>query len=518
MAQATEKQSAPDVRTSGETSGTYASASTSAPKSVNGSATIVDGPGQTGLNERDIGLIEQRGLDPEILSDYGVRSSNRLGGSVAIPYFVNGVVVNHKYRRIFKADNDRNFEQDGGAQKCFWNQDVLTDESLKDEPLIVTEGEFDAFSAIQAGYIRTVSVPDGAPAQSQEEGGAKYSYVDDALGLLRDVKEIVLCADGDGPGSALLNDLSHRLGRARCKWVKYPKGCKDLNDALREYGQKGVQETIRRADFIKVDGVYRMSELPPIPPKTPHDPGIPGLEGHYKLRKGDLAVVTGIPSHGKTTLVNAMCCRLAELHGWRTVWASFEQEPQTDHRRALRTFFNRKLEVEQSEEERDQADQWIDRYFSFVVPSEDDDVSLEWAEERLVAAIIQHGADVAVIDPWNEMDHDRPPNMTETEYTGFAIKRFKKIARKYQVHLIVVAHPAKMRKNEDGTYPVPSLYDISGSANWYNKPDVGLVVHRYQDHQLARVAKSRYHEQIGKPGDVKLVFSMNTGRYDRYET
>jgi twinkle protein len=73
-----------------------------------------------------------------------------------------------------------------------------------------------------------------------------------------------------------LNDLSLRLGPSRCKWVTYPKGCKDLGDALQNFGVRGVVETIARARWMVIDGVYRMSELPPLVAALPHDTGFPG--------------------------------------------------------------------------------------------------------------------------------------------------------------------------------------------------------------------------------------------------
>ena len=93
-----------------------------------------------------------------------------------------------------------------------------------------------------------------------------------------------LYADGDENGAALLQDLSVLLGRFRCKFLTYPKArnpercgrprLKDLNEVLQEYGQKGVVETLTRAQWLKVDGVYRMSELPllPLMPLVPEPP------------------------------------------------------------------------------------------------------------------------------------------------------------------------------------------------------------------------------------------------------
>lgn len=51
----------------------------------------------------------------------------------------------------------------------------------------------------------------------------------------------------------------------------------------------------------------------------------------------------------------------------------------------------------------------------------------------------------------------------------------KRWAQRHMVHVWLVAHP-KSFEEWDGS--PPSMYDISGSAHWYNKADMGVVVHR----------------------------------------
>lgn len=447
-------------------------------------------------------FLSERGLDLENALRYGVSVSD---GCIKIPFLRDGQAVNHKYRGI----KEKKFHQDGGPQ-LFWNIDVLKDDSLKNEPLIITEGEFDALAAIQCGFPRVMSVPNGAPAQKES---ASLSYLDEVEKILLETPEIILCTDSDEAGENLRHDLSIRLGKGRCKWVKYPKGCKDLNDALRIYGEKGVQETIRRAQPMRLDGVYIMGEIPPVPYARPHSIGIPGFEKHINIRLGDFSVWTGIPGHGKTTFVNDVFNRVNHLHNFKIGIASFEQNPQLDHKRNLRTWYSGQLEKTMTDEQKAKADKWIDENFVFFVPNDDDEVSLEWVLERAAYSVLRHGVKVVVIDPWNEMDHKREAGETITEYVGFAIREFKRFAKKYHVHVAVVAHPAKMRRNEDGQYSIPSLYDISDSAHWYNKADLGVIVHRGTDGDIIRIAKSRYHTEIGTPGDVDVKFSTETGRY-----
>lgn len=472
-------------------------------------------------------LDAERGLDGELIAKLGLwtEPAPNGGGSpaLAIPFFRCEEIVNVKFRTgiVPGGDKGRVWQMKGGVQ-CFWNEDCLRDDTLTDRPLIITEGEFDAIAALQAGFARTVSVPSGAPDQPVpiEHEGPKYDFLKqakDLLGIER-VKEVILAVDNDEKGSFLLHDLALRLGRFRCKYVTYPWAnkekthrLKDLNDVLIKYGIKGVQAVINGARWMEVEGIYRMSELPPPPPPKIYDIGFDGIDLHVRL--GDFWITTGIPSHGKTSFVNDLCCRLVQKHKLGVAFASFEQSPQRDHKRNLRTWRTRKLVMHQNEWELEEADKWIDANFSFIVPGDEADVTLDWVLDRCEAAVIQHCVRVIVIDPWNEMDHARANGESLTEYTGRAIKAFKRFAAKFGVLLIVVAHPAKMQRDKDGQYSIPSLYDISDSAHWYNKADAGLVIHRMADYTVVRVAKSRYHDEIGPPADYKATFWANERRY-----
>lgn len=413
------------------------------------------------LKEEHAILLLGRGFDLELLARLGIVSDSRPGSDVIIiPYFKNETVVDHKFRTL---KGERKMWRDKDAPLTLYNIDCIADKSLASEPLIITEGELDAWAAIQAGYPRTVSVPNGAPPPNAHDNGSHHlSYLDNVPGLAA-CREIILATDGDGPGIGLMNDLAIRLGRVRCKWLKYPQECKDLADALQKYGARGVSATIQRAQWMEIGGLYRMSELPPVPEVRAYETQFPaGLDKHYRIRPADFCVVTGVPSSGKTTVVNEIVARMTLRHKWRVVIGSFEQYPQRDYRRWLRTYFNGKYVVKQTEEEIARADEWIEEKFLFMHRGEDDALSLGWVLERMSSGVVRHGAKLCVIDPWNELEHERPRGMTETEYTGLAIMEIKRFATKHLVHVIVVAHPAKLQRGSDGKYPRPTLYDISG--------------------------------------------------------
>lgn len=479
-------------------------------------------------------ILEARGLDIELADRLGLQSIDRAGGeALAFPFLRNGKVARRKYRNFDAAEDQPKWTQDKGGQKLAFNEDALRDDSLLSQPLIITEGELDAISAIQAGFLRTISVPDGAPPPGERSaedlaGSAKYDWFGEIKPLLAKdrVTEIILATDGDDNGAALLQDLSILLGRFRCKFVVYPKSrkdrgrerCKDLNEVLEDYGAKGVSQTIERAQFLQIDGVYRMSELPPLPPMVIYEPRGDLFRENFKVRLGDFAVFTGTPGFGKTSFANDVYSGIAFDNDLTIAWASFEQEPQRDHRRNLRTWFCGRPDRDLDQHERAAADRWIDARHVFIVPQEDQDPDLEWLLDKLEVAVARFNAKIIVIDPWNEVEHRRNHNETETEYTGRAIRALKRFAKAFKVHVAVIAHPTKSVKDGDGNYKMPTLYDIAGSANWYNKADLGVIIHREnEDDTLVKVQKSRYHDIIGKPGEVLMQFSKDEKRFVELE-
>jgi len=135
--------------------------------------------------------------------------------------------------------------------------------------------------------------------------------------------------------------------------------------------------------------------------------------------------------------------------------------------------------------------------------------------EAARGAVLRHGIRGLVIDRYNEIEHKRPDNMTKTEYVSQMLGKVKRFAQVADVHVWYVAHPAKMQR-EGRSFPAPSLYDISGSANWANKADIGIAAHRDPAQDPTRtdiyVRKVRF-KSVGKQGVVSLRYDRATGRY-----
>lgn len=470
------------------------------------------------LTARATEWLTYRELDVELADRMGLTSSKRGGGeALVIPTYRDGRVVARKYRLFDKPDQKWATE----GETCFWNEDVLRDRTLDGQPLVITEGQWDGLAAIQCGFQRTVSVPNGAPPANATDGEPaekeRYRFIQEVMPQLTFERfpEIILATDSDAPGQQLLHDLSIQLGRARCKFVSYGDG-KDLNDVLVAKGPPGVVGCLTAAKFVALPGIYLLSEMPPLAPETIYDigseaRGMRNMGECYRMRLGDLAIVTGVPGFGKTSFVDDIVCRVVDHYGLRAAWASFERAPQRDMRRAFTKWYGGRDGDNFAPPEA--CSKWIDDHHVIIQADEDEDVTLDWLLDALEGVVLRHGCKLVVIDPWNEIEHCRRAGENETEYVGRAIRTLKRFARKFQVHLILVAHPAKLQK-DNGKYAMPSLYDIAGSANFYNKADIGLIVHRDSPtSSKVRIQKVRIHGVIGKPGEIAFDYRSDTARF-----
>lgn len=447
----------------------------------------------------------------------GVVIPDSAGNIVVFPFVEHGAVVNEKYRGPGKK-----FWQRNGGRRTFWNSDALDDPSLESGQLslVITEGELDALTAIECGFPLSVSVPDGAPGVGNDEkpddlqpigdeAAGKFEFLWNNRDRLKRVKRFVIAVDNDRPGQRLAAELVRRLSPSRCLFVEYPAGCKDLNDVACKLGNEAVSAVLNAARPYPVRGLYRLIDYPERGPLSVFSTGWWTLDKHLRLFAGEFMVVTGIPSHGKSTWVLNMLCNLAAQYGWRSALFSPEM-PTVPHLRDKLRRINGSSRID--------ADAFINEYFRFIdsdpTGKDDEDFDLDWIIDKATDAVLRDGIRCLVIDPWNEVEHARRRDETMTDYIGRGIRSLKRFARLYDVAVIVIAHPTK-EVGKDGKSRAVTLYDIEGSAHWFNKCDHGVVIDRpnsYADESVIRIAKVRF-EETGEKGEVRMSYDRERCRY-----
>jgi twinkle protein len=455
------------------------------------------------IDKRHVEWLDRRNIDVTIAEKFGVTTTRDASGFwLTVPFTEAGKPVNHKYRMT----SEKRHRMDKDAPLLLWNADALSHpEVLAGTPLVITEGEWDALAAMSAGLRHVVSVPNGAPQQATDAPieAKRYQFVHRHLDALDKVKTFVLATDGDDAGRILAADLVSLLGPERCRFVTYPDQCKDLNDVLMLYGHSAVVEVINGAKPYPIKGVYGIDDFPEKSAVVAWPTGIAPLAEMLMIVPGTLTVFTGYANMGKSTVVNSLLAHLIQ-HNIPVCIASFETEVKPILRDNLRASIARCSLHDARSRDMTAVDALIRENVSIIsqLVEEDDEMDLDYFLDLCRTVVIRNGVKVIVLDPWNELEHKRRRDETETDYISRALRAIKRFAKQFDVAFWIVAHPTKP---QEGKARVPGLYDISGSANWANKADYGLTYHRAQPDQNRaelRVTKVR----MGLPGQKGSVF------------
>ena len=445
---------------------------------------------------------------------------------VAFPYFRNGELVNIKYRAI----SQKAFAQVKDAEQIFYGLDDIVDS----REVIIVEGELDKLALAEAGIRNVVSVPNGAPqrvkAGDPDPDDAKFAFLANCAEYLDPLGRIILALDNDEPGRALKEELARRLGKERCWRVRWPDSgdapCKDANEVLLTHGADVLRECIDNAEPYPITGLHTVLDYADDTAALYRDgrkrglsTGWRSLDENITIRPGELSVVTGVPGSGKSEFIDAMMINLANQYGWRFAVCSFENPPEEHISKLAEKYLGLPFwdgpTRRMSESDLQRAMDWIAGRF-YLIRFDDESPTIEAILDKTRAAVMRHGIRGLVIDPYNEIEHRRLATMTETEYVSQLLGEVKRFAQHHGVHVWFVAHPGKVPRENGGSRPVPTLYDISGSANWVNKADIGIVIHRDPDKDptLAQihVRKVRF-KSVGKIGTTALRWDCVTGRY-----
>ena len=429
---------------------------------------------------------------------------------ICFNYYRNGELINIKYR-----DAEKNFRMEKDAELIFYNLDALKTNS---SVCIIVEGEMDALTIIEAGIpIPVLSVPNGA-----SKGSQRLEYLDNCWQEFEECKEIILATDNDEAGLALREELSRRLGKDRCMTVTFPEGCKDANEVFLSKGAQGVRDLLRSARWIPLEGIERPEdhyEQSLLVMQNGYPEGVKAGLGEFddllSFDPAGLTVITGIPGHGKSTFLNNVLIGLSRRNNW--IGAIFSPEMKPYHfltNILIEIFIGKSIRKGMTKNEFDVGFNFVNTHYQFL-KIEEMDVSIDGILAKATELVKREGINFLVIDPWNYVEHKRPHGMTETEYISEALSKIKRFKDVYSCHVFIVAHPAKIYPEQGkSTYRLPKMYDIAGSAHWYNKTDNGIVVYKNLDAGVSEihVQKVRWFF-LGKEGLCNMIFNKESKQF-----
>lgn len=424
---------------------------------------------------------------------------------MCFPYFFNNKLINIKFRGPSKS-----FKLVSGAELIFWNLDCLKDS----DEIIIVEGEIDALTFIQAGFNYVLSVPNGA--------NKNLEYLDSCIDLFTPVQKIFIATDQDTPGIELKGELIRRLGPEKCNIVSF-KDCKDANEYLQKYGDS-IKDVISESKPVPIKGIIETNSLF-ADIRNLYEQGIqeglridqPIIDEYITWETSRLAIVTGIPASGKSEFVDYIVTKLNIKHGWKAAFFTPENYPLKFHYAKLfEKIIGKKFNQDKTSElEWDMAYDYIRNNFFYILNEEDFTVKSILDSAKIL--VKTKGVKIVVIDPYNKLEHKYADS--ETQYISRFLDQIIQFAKFNNVLIFLVAHPKKMNKI-DKKIEVPSLYDISGSANFYNKTDYGITVHRKTDDNNVMIDEVNVYFQkikykhLGKQGIISLNYDYDIGRFN----
>lgn len=460
-------------------------------------------------------LTEERKLDDALLVAYGVRATNHeaIGPAAALPYRRDGKPYAWKYRGTV----EKTWRSSHGITRGLFNEDCLREGS---GPVVITEGEIDALSIIQAGYSRAVSLPDGWT----EEGGKRQVLID-AEAAFRAAPYVIVAGDADTVGAGLPRTVANILIGHDVRFVTWPAGCKDANDVLVNFGEGELSKRLTEARRLDPEGgfITSMSDLPPMPDRRVLRVGMTPYDRALAFEVGTMSVGTGTPGAGKSTFTTFVAHHIAQHEQIRVGIMGFETHPYRT-RDQLARLYGRKPWSDMGERDRADFLSYADSHFRIVHRTFEgaEQHNLKWLREMVYTLAVRDECKLIIIDPWNELEHLPEAGESMTSYINFALQQIRQWAQQYDVHICLIAHPRKMAT--EGKPRAPTGYDIADSAAFFNKPALGFSVHREQDLEagedwvLLTTWKVRETQLYGfETGNKRLTFHREMMTYSQYQ-
>ena len=429
--------------------------------------------------------FNERGITKQTLSELKVGEGKEFmpqtstnENTIQFNYYVGDQLINVKYR-----DGRKNFKLYKGAEKVFYNINSVVGYDW----CVITEGEMDVLALHEAGIKNCISVPNGATLNNNN-----LDYLDNCIDYLEDKEKIILAVDQDEAGQTLRQEFIRRLGAEVCYLVDF-SDCKDANEYLVKYGSDKLKNVINKATQVPLEGVSTLKDVEDDLKdfvkngfKPGYQVGLSNFDNIFSTYTGQFITVTGIPSSGKSDFVDQMSIGYNKNYGWKTAFASPENQPTHLHVHKLmrKTWQDMPLPSDIDGNKWNQVAEHVNDNFFFI---DMDRYTLEGVLKKGAELVKRKGIKCLVIDPFNKIRDYNAGSADVNAYTLEYLTKIEMFAKKYDVLVIIVAHPTKMYKGQDGKIEEPTMYNIKGGGEWYDASYHGLLVHRDYEAKTTKV-------------------------------
>ena len=470
----------------------------------------------TNLPDKVVEWFKGRGISSSTLTalsiGYGreyMPQINAQANAIHFNYFIGNELINVKYR-----DGQKNFKLVKGAEKVFYNLNGI----INSDVAIIVEGEMDVLALHEAGIRNAVSVPNGAVI-----GNNNLDYLDNCIDYFVNKEKVIIAVDSDEAGQTLQNELIRRLGAEVCYTAEFGEA-KDANEALTKFGADFVRDAITNASAVPLEYVTTLNEIKHELEDFVHNGFKPGyqvgldnFDDIFSTYTGQFITVTGVPSSGKSDFVDRMVVGYNQKYGWKTAFASPENQPVFLHGHKLvrKIWQGMPTKEDVGGEKWNQITQQVnDNYYFIDMERYDLDSILKKGAEL----VKRKGIKCLVIDPFNKVRMADGRGLNVVDYTMEYLTRIDEFCKKYDVLVMIVAHPTKMNKKDDGTIEEPTMYNIKGGGEWYDASYHGLLVHRdYKARTVkVKVLKVKFQNLGENQAEAHFKWDPDSGDYIPY--
>ena len=457
--------------------------------------------------------FKNRGISKKTLDDLRINEgpefmpqTGKTENVIKFNYFMGGELTNIKSR-----DGRKNFKLHKGAEKIFYNIDSI----VGHPECVIVEGEMDVLALHEAGITNAISVPNGATLNNNN-----LDYLDSCIDYFEDKEKIILAVDSDEAGQALQKELVRRLGAEICYLATFDD-CKDANEYLLKYDKDKLANRIKKASPVPLENVTTFKDIEDDITdfvrngfKPGFQVGLPNFDSIFSTYTGQFITVTGIPSSGKSDFVDQMVVGYNKNYGWKTAFASPENQPTYLHAHKLmrKTWEGMPSAEDIGGDKWEQvADHCNGNYFHIDMEK----YTLESVLRKGAELVKRKGIKCLVIDPFNKVRDVDCKTEDVNRYTMEYLMKIETFAKKYDVLVFIVAHPTKMYKDKDGKIEEPTMYNIKGGGEWYDASYHGLLVHRDYEAKTVKVKVLKIKFQnLGENGaSANFTWEPNSGCY-----
>ena len=369
--------------------------------------------------------------------------------------------------------------------------------------LIITEGQIDSLSVIQAGLKNAVSVPTGAQGST---------WVPHCYDWVQKFDEIVIFGDCEKGKITLVEMIQSRFSNKKIRVVRIEdyQGYKDANEILQNVGQSGIVQAVNNAEVILSERVIDMAsveyrnfdDIPRIPT---------GFEKLDKLFKGGfmfgtVILLTGKRGNGKSTIGNQFVCEALKagysafiysgelpnfwVKDWINVQLYGKQHLTNSQIQQCEDFYRHKLFL----------------YNNDIIETDEMKDLIELVEDTVIKKDIKF----VMIDNLMTALEDNFDDAYYRKQSNF-VGRLAKLAKALQIVIVLVAHPRKsIYKNQAFEND-----DVSGSGDITNRVDAVMTYDRIkgaEDTDIRRTLRVTKNRLWGKLGEIDLFYSEESRR------